>query len=465
VRKRIAVIGGGIAGLAAAVRLRDLIPDANVVVYEQNAALGGKLRTGELGGVRVERGAESFLYSGPDGGGSAAVALARRVGLGEALRHPARRPAALVIGGRLTTIPAGTLAGVPADLSTLDGVVSPARDADRDLGHPLLAPGEDMTVGALIRERYGDEVVDRLVAPILGGIYAGPVDRLSLRVTMPQLALAAEAEHTLGGAVRAAQASSRPVPGGPYFATVDGGMSRLIAAVAAASGATISLGSPVRSLARTPDGRWVLTLRPRPASVAPRTDEADAVILAVPAMPAARLLSEVAPQAAAAVVSLEYASVALVGMALPSGTRLPDLSGFLVPPSDGTLVRAATFVTTKWPHLAAAPGPVIVRASLGGGGAAERLQRDDGSLLSEAHHELGGLIGRKLPVPLDSWIQRWDGGLPQYAPGHESRLTQARAGLPAGLALAGAAFDGVGIPACTASGEHAADDVTTFLKS
>jgi oxygen-dependent protoporphyrinogen oxidase len=455
-RKRIAIIGGGIAGLAASVRLRDLLPEpAEILLYEQSSALGGKLRTGDLGGRRVERGAESFLNSGSDGAESAAVALARRLGLGDALVHPAARPAALALGGRLVPIPGGTLVGVPGDLSALDGVALPASGADTDRGRPLLAPGEDVAVGALVRDRYGDEVVDRLVDPMLGGVYAGRADRLSLRVTMPQLAATAETEHTLAGAVRAAQARSRRVPGRPVFAAVDGGMSRLVEAAAAAGGARVVLGMPVRELTRTSEGRWKLIFGPVPA---PQAEVVDAVILAVPAKSAARLLGD--PAAG----DLDYASVALAALALPPGARLPGLSGFLVPPGEGTLVKAATFFTTKWPHLAAPDAPVIVRVSLGRAGEEARLQFDDASLLAVARRELAELIGAELPEPMESWVQRWGGGLPQYAPGHAERVARVRAGLPEGLALAGAAFDGVGIPVCVASGERAADDVSKFLE-
>ena len=447
-RKRVAVIGGGIAGLAAAVRLRDLTPPTTeIIVYEQSGALGGKLRSGELGGVTVERGAESFLTSAPDGGDSAAVRLATRLGLD--LVHPRAVPAALSIGGALTPIPAGTLMGIPAD---------PDAPGDTDDGHPLLAAGADVAVGALVRARYGPEVVDRLVDPLLGGVYAGRADRLSLAVAAPQLARAARVEHTLAAAVRSAQRSRTSIAGRPVFSAVAGGMSKLVAAVAAAGGARISLGLPVRELSRTKHG-WRLLLGPVPA---PQTDDVDAVVIAVPAKPAARLLAEVAPEAAAVVGLLDYASVALAGLALPPGTPLPELSGFLVPPSEGTLVKAATFVGRKWGHPDG--GPVIVRASLGRYGEEDRLQFDDAVLLDRARRELGELIGAELPPPAASWIQRWGGGLPQYAPGHLDRVATARAALPAGLALAGAALDGVGIPACVASGERAAEDVSKSLE-
>ncbi|MET0414478.1 MAG: FAD-dependent oxidoreductase, partial [Actinoplanes sp.] len=143
---------------------------------------------------------------------------------------------------------------------------------------------------------------------------------------------------------------------------------------------------------------------------------------------------------------------------------LPELSGFLVPPSEGTSVKAATFFTRKWPHLAPQSGPVVVRVSMGRAGEEERLQFDDAVLIERARQELGEILGGELPPPAASWIQRWGGGLPQYAPGHLDRIAAARAVLPPGLALAGAAFDGVGIPACVASGERAADVVSKALE-
>nr|WP_305783041.1 protoporphyrinogen oxidase [Actinoplanes lichenis] len=463
VRKRVAVIGGGIAGLAAAVRLRDRAPaDTEIIVYEQSGRLGGKLRTGEIAGTQVERGAESMLMGSPDGGESAAVAFARRLGLGDQLVHPAAIPAALAIGGALERVPGGTLVGVPGDLSLLGNVAQPAAEADRDEGRPLLAPGADVAVGELVRARYGDQVADRLVDPMLGGVYAGRADRLSLATTMPALARTARVEHTLQGAVRAAQRASVRVPGRPIFAALEGGMSSLIGAAAKASGARISLGLPVRELTRTPHG-WRLLLGPVPE---PQVDDVDAIVLAVPARPAARLLAGVDLTAAAEVETLDYASVALAAFAFPAGTELPGLSGFLVPPSEGTLVKAATFFTSKWPHLAREDGPVVVRVSLGRAGEEERLRYDDAVLAATARTELARLAGRELPAPIAGWVQRWGGGLPQYAPGHLDRVALARAALTEhpGLTLAGAAYDGVGVPACVASGEKAADDVLKHLE-
>ncbi len=460
---RIAVVGGGIAGLAAAVRLRDRAPaDTDIVVFEQSGALGGKLRTGELAGTVVERGAESFLVGGPDGDESAAVRLARRVGLGDALVHPSAGQAAIAVDGALLPMPAGTLMGVPAEVSSLPPVAHAAPGADRDEGRPLLGPGEDVAVGALVRRRLGDEVVDRLVDPMLGGVYAGRADRLSLAVTVPALARAARREHTLLDAVRVAKAGTARVPGRPIFATLAGGLGTLVASAATASGATIRLGVTVREVTRTPTG-WRLVHGPVPA---PRAEEFDAVVIAVPARAAARLLGGVDRGAAAGVAALDYASVALVALALPADTVLPGLSGFLVPAAEGTLVKAATFFTRKWAHLRGADGPVIVRASIGRYGEEHRLQHDDDTLVATAHADLGRLLGAPLPAPSAGWVQRWGGGLPQYAPGHLDRVATARAALGAhrGLALAGAAYDGVGIPACITSGEAAAEDVLKSLE-
>jgi oxygen-dependent protoporphyrinogen oxidase len=455
----VAVIGGGIAGLAAAVRLRDRAPaDTEIIVYEQSGVLGGKLRTGELAGIPVERGAEAFLAGAPDGGESAAVSFARRLGLADELIHPDRVPAALAIGGGLEPVPAGTLVGVPGDLTTLGRVATAVPGLDSDGGRPLLAPGEDVAVGALVRARYGDQVAERLVDPMLGGVYAGRADQLSLEATMPALARTARTEHTLAEAVRAAQKAQVRTPGRPIFAAVAGGMTALIAAAAGASGARLSLGLPVRELSRTAHG-WRLSFGPVPA---PQHDDVDAVVLAVPAKAASRLLTSAGVGGAGVVGVLEYASVALAAFALPPGTPLPELSGFLVPPTEGTLVKGVTFVTRKWPRLGG--GPVLIRVSLGRAGDEAQLQHDDAVLAARAHAELGTLLGEPLPPAAATWVQRWGGGLPQYAPGHVERTAAVRAGLPPGLALAGAGFDGVGIPACVASGEAAAESILKHLE-
>jgi oxygen-dependent protoporphyrinogen oxidase len=482
-RKRIAIVGGGITGLAAALTLLEAAVDAEIVVIDRAGRLGGKLHTGELGTVDgtttpVELGAEAFLVRDPaTGRESPAMLLARQVGLGDSLVHPALGTAAVAVDDALRPLPGGTLMGVPGRLDLIGDVAQPTADADQDGGHPVLEPGQDVAVGALVRRRLGDQVVDRLVEPLLGGVYAGRADLLSLATTMPGLATACATESTLTGAVRvalAASAAHRPGPGAPVFATVAGGVSRLVEAVTArlrAGGVHFRLGLPVRELLRTPDA-WSLVL----GAATGGTDlvAADAVLLAVPARPAARLLSGAFPQAAADVGVLDYASVALVTLALPA-VELPQLSGFLVPATEpgphgeGYAIKAATFFTRKWAHLRRPDGTVFVRASIGRYGDEHALQRDDADLVKLAHAELSTLLGRGLPEPLDSAVQRWGGALPQYAPGHLDRVARARAALRAGPAagsvvLAGAAYDGVGIPACVRSGQTAASELLAVLK-
>ncbi|RKN49132.1 protoporphyrinogen oxidase [Micromonospora endolithica] len=459
---RVAVVGGGIAGLAAAVRLRDQAPaGTEITVYEQSGATGGKLRTGELAGSPVEFGAESFLMRDPAGGESAAVALVRRLGLADRIVHPTVGQAALVVDGTLRPIPGGTLVGVPGDLDRVASVARPAADADPDEGRPLLGAADDVAVGALVRARFGDEVVDRLVDPMLGGVYAGRADDLSLVTTMPALARAARVAHTLVGAVRAAQAAAPRAPGAPVFGTLAGGLSTLVDAAVAASGATIRTNAAVRELNPAGDG-WRLTVGPtRDAELV----DVDAVVLAVPARPAARLLAGTAPQVAAAVGGLDYASVALVTLALPE-PALPELSGFLVPSTEGLLVKASTFFTTKWGHLRRADGLALVRASVGRYGDTEQLQRPDADLAATVHRELSAVLGAPLPAPVAGHVQRWGGSLPQYTPGHAVRVATARGALRAAhptLTLAGAGYDGVGIPVCVRSGATAAEEIITAL--
>jgi protoporphyrinogen/coproporphyrinogen III oxidase len=456
----IVVVGGGIAGLAAALRLRDRLGDAaGITVVEQSDRLGGKLHSTPFADGVLEAGAETFLMRDPDGTPSPAARLVERVGLAGALRHPATTRAALAVAGRLHPIPTGTLMGVPADPSTVDGLAAVPAGRDADTGRPLLAPGADISVGELVRARLGDEVADRLVDPLLGGVYAGRADDLSLATTIPALAAAARSQSTLAAAVRAAapapvSSASGTAPRGPVFGTIEGGMSRLVSAAAEASGARLMLGLPVRELIAE-GGRWRLVAGPTPR---PTVLHADAVVLAVPARPAARLLAGVDQDAARAVGELDYASVALVRLAVP-GADLPELSGLLVPAVEGYAVKALTIFSTKWAHLSRDDGTALLRASIGRYRDTAVLQRTDAELITLARRELGELIGAALPEPLVADVVRWGGGLPQYRPGHLDRVAAARAALAGRgtLTLAGAAYDGVGIPACVRSGEAAAE--------
>jgi oxygen-dependent protoporphyrinogen oxidase len=243
------------------------------------------------------------------------------------------------------------------------------------------------------------------------------------------------------------------------FATVDGGLERLVTATSASARAEIRLGMTVRELRQTPYG-WEVIAGPVPD---PIKITADAVILAVPAKPAAELLRGVEPQAAAALSGVAYASVALAAFAFDQ-IDLPERSGFLTPASEGKTVKAATFASKKWPHLGRRFQ--IVRVSMGRLGEEALLQYDDTTLAKTALRELGEHLGQRLPEPVEQRIDRWGGALPQYSPGHGARIAAAREALAAhpNIAIAGAAVDGVGIAACIASGQQAADTIAASVE-
>jgi oxygen-dependent protoporphyrinogen oxidase len=442
----VAVVGGGIAGLSAALEAARL--GARVTVLEGSGRLGGKVAVSEVGGLSVDEGADAMLTRVPDG-----LALVRGAGLEAELTAPAAGQAFIWSRGALRPLPTGTLLGLPTDLAALarSGLLS-GRGLNRvplDLVLPGALATDDVSVGELVRRRFGREVVDRLVDPLLGGVYAGHADRLSLRATLPQLVRHAARHRSLLLAARAAR-SAAPATDGPLFTSLPGGLGRLPDAVAAASGADIRLRTTVRSMSRTPTG-WRLTTG---STADPAQLDVDAVVLAVPAAPAARLLREVVPAAAEELAGVEYASVAIVTLVLDGGVATRG-SGYLVPAVEGRTTKAVTFSSRKWAHLAGERE--VVRASVGRAGATADLQRPDHELVALVREELEQVVG-PLPPLVDSRVTRWGGGLPQYAVGHLDLVQRVRTAVArqAGLALAGAAYDGVGVPACARSGREAA---------
>ncbi|SHM77174.1 protoporphyrinogen oxidase [Actinacidiphila paucisporea] len=459
--RHVVVIGGGIAGLAAAHRLAG--SGARVTLLEASARLGGKLHADEIAGVPVDLGAESILARRPE-----AVELAREVGLGDDLEPPAVLGAALWTRGRLRPMPKGHVMGVPGDLGPLaaSGVLSAAGLARLPLDHVLPRTGidGDVAVGAFVAARLGREVVDRLVEPLLGGVYAGNAYEISLRAAVPQLFTAARTERSLITAARAVQARAAVAAGaGPVFNGIRGGVGRLPLAVAdacRAAGVTIATSAPVRELRRTGPHGWQVRLDDRAL-------DADAVVLAVPAPVAARLLGAESPAAAADLGSVDYASMALVTMAFRRAhlDRLPRSSGFLVPPVDGRTIKASTFSSRKWGWQDAAGGDtVVLRTSVGRHGDEGDLAWDDTDLVRLSREDLGEAVGLRA-APVAARVTRWDGGLPQYPVGHVDRVARIReqvAKLP-GLAVCGAPYEGVGIPACVGSGHRAAREVLGTL--
>jgi oxygen-dependent protoporphyrinogen oxidase len=454
--RHVVVVGGGVTGVAAAWFLRQRGgPDLAVTVLESSPRLGGKLHTVELAGVSVDTGAEAILNRRPEG-----VELARAVGLAERIRFAATTSAGLWSRGALRPIPGGTILGVPGDFAELEasGLLS-AEGLAHVRAEPEL-PGapldDDVAIGAYAAQRMGGEIVDRLVEPLLGGVYAGRSDQLSLQATVPALVPYLRESPSLVRAAARVKAAA-PASDAPVFAGLTGGVGGLVPAVAQASGASVRTHATARELRRTPDGRWQLVVGP---TRAPELVDADAVLLACPARPASRLLSEIAPVAAEELAGIEYASMATIALAFPSEAVPHTLrgSGFLVPPVEGRLIKAATFSSAKWSWMAeGAPDVVIIRCSVGRLGDVAELQRDDAELTAGAVGDLRELVGVR-GQPIDAHVARWGGGLPQYAVGHRARVARIRsevAKLP-GIAVAGAAYEGIGIPACIASARSAA---------
>ena len=467
----VAIIGAGISGLAAAFFLRD--EPVRVVVLEGSPQLGGKLSLAEVAGCAVDVGAEALLARRPEG-----TDLVRAAGLGDELILPGTTAARIWSRGAMHPLPARQFMGVPADLGELartgllsaDGLARASREPELPVTHR----DGDVSVAGYVGARFGGEIVDRLVDPLLGGVYAGRSDQLSFEATLPGLAQASRTHVSLAGA--AASLLPPPPPSAPLpgqtaarpavFTTLQGGLGTLPPALAAASGAGVRTRAMVRELARGPRG-WRLTIG---SAHAPEHLDADAVILALPGRPASRLLAGVpdAAGAAAALGEISYASMAIVTLAYPDTAfpQLPRSSGYLVPAVDGRPVKAVTFSSVKWPHLRSrADGLVFVRCSVGRIGEEAILQRDDRELSELAAADLTaatGVQGR----PADAVVTRWGGALPQYTVGHLDRVARIQASLAAqpGLAACGAAYAGVGIPACVGTARAAADQVVAGLR-
>ncbi|MBB5119172.1 protoporphyrinogen oxidase [Streptomyces eurocidicus] len=462
-RHHVVVVGGGISGLAAAHRLAEA--GARVTLLEGSGRVGGKLLAGEIAGVPVDLGAESMLARRPE-----AVGLARAVGLADRLQAPAAT-ALLWTRGELRPLPQGHMMGVPGDLGPLaaSGVLSPEGLAriSRDAELPRTELGEDVAIGAYVAERMGREVVDRLVEPLLGGVYAGDAYRISMRTAVPQLFEAARTHRTLAGAVRDLQArAAARQQSGPVFMGVEGGVGRLPLAVAdavRARGGVIRTQSPVAAVERAADG-WRVVLGTGSGA---ETLAADAVVVATPAHDAARLLGPHARAAVTDLATVEYASMALVTMAFrrSDAAALPRGSGFLVPPVDGRKIKAATFSSDKWRWNADSdPDLFVLRTSIGRFGDEADLEREDADLVALSLADLGAATGLAA-APVASRVTRWRAGLPQYPVGHLERVARIRADvarLP-GLRVCGAAYDGVGIPACVSSAHKAADEILAAL--
>ena len=447
------VVGGGISGLAAARWLARA--GLSVTVCEASPAWGGKIAPVRVGGLTLDGGAESMLARRPEG-----VALIAELGLSGRQTHPTTAKPHLLIEGREVGLPP-SLQGVPTDLAALAPLLSEAGLAYA-LGEPdRPAPplDADLPIGDYVARRFGPEVTDRLLEPLLGGVYAGRSRQLSFEAVAPPLFAAARRGGSLTEHARAVRA-----PGaGPVFTGLRGGVHRLVAALTAelsTLGVSLRASTPVTALTPTPGG-YTLT------AAGDRLDAA-AVVLAAPAAASGRLLNGMVssadqlsrvPYASTAVLTLLVAGLASTG------------SGLLIPPGGLPSVKALTYSGTKWDWVgrmvdqACGTGVTAVRLSVGRAGEASLLQVDDDALLRRSVAEVWTLPGWQRVELVDAAVTRWGGALPQYAPGHRRLVTRLRAELARrpGLAVAGAVLDGVGIPACLASADQAAAEVLTDL--
>lgn len=434
-RSSTAIIGGGISGVASALALIDAGRD--VTLFESSDRLGGKVAETTIDGIRCPTGPDAFLSRRPE-----VTALAERLGLKTALMHPSAGSARIYRDGRLHPLPPNVL-GVPAteavDATGLISHAGAARAAE-DLADETPHPAHDETVGAMVRRRLGDEVLEYLVDPLLGGINAGDSDRLSLRTGVPQLADLRRAGPSLIRTA-AARLAGAPKNAGPVFTSVAGGLNRLFDAAAqeleASPLADLRLATPATPAPSR--GTWTIG-----------AERFDHVVLTTPAHTTARLLTDVDPASSAEIAQVPYASVALTVLVLPPNTIAvdPSISGVLVPRLCGLDVTAVSFASHKWPSLAP-DGRQILRVSVGRRTHTDWQTRTDGELIDSIRADLSTIFETAVPEG-PAVVTRWMDSLPQFEVGHDDRMARVDAALAhsPGLHVSGAWRFGLGLPAC-----------------
>jgi protoporphyrinogen/coproporphyrinogen III oxidase len=455
----VVVVGAGITGLTTAHTILRDDPGADVVVVDADDHVGGKIRTTEFAGHLVDCGADAFLARVPEG-----VELCRELGLDHRLVPPAVRRAYVYADGALRLYPDGLVLGIPTDLEALaaSGVVSAsgvARAAE-DLTMQGDVWREDESVGSLVRRRVGDEVFERLVAPLLSGVNAGNADELSVEAGAPQFAAALRDQPSLIAGLRRQREAAND-PDAPVFYGFPTGTQTLTDALARrirAAGGAIRSSTKVSSIERRTTGYRV------------RLDgeaiDADAIALTTPAPANARLLQPLQPEVATGLGEVEYSSVVMVAFAFPRAAteRALDGSGFLVAEGEGLLLTACSWASSKWAHLDDGEH-IILRVSAGRHHDRRALDLDDDDLVAALVADLGRTMDITSP-PGAVRVTRWPESLPQFPPGHLGRVRAWRAALASelpGLVMGGAAFDGLGLPACIRQGRRLAAEAVGTL--
>ena len=452
----VVVLGGGVAGLAAARELEGLLPDGEIVLVERERRLGGKIVTERVDGFLVEGAPDSFLSRKERG-----VGLCEELGLGDELvgRRPESARSFVRLGSELVPLPAGLTGMVPTDLAALEEsslLTSHGRArlaAERDL--PPAPPDGDESIAAFVTRRLGAEAYERIVEPLMTGIYGGDGQQLSLQATFPQLRTL-ELEH--GSVLRGLEVQAPPASEHPPFVSLRGGMEQLVSAL-------------VASLERTRPltGHAAVAIRRLGSAYEVLGDdgeriEADGVVVATPAFVTAELLGELDSELAGLHAEIPHASSVVVSLGFPAEDveHPPDGYGYVVPRSEGSDVLACTWTSSKWEGRAP-PGSMLLRVYAGRFGQRDLTAEEDAVLLELAREELRLLGIRAEPTLVR--VHRWPRGMPQYVLGHPAHLRRIDAALERhpGLALAGAAYRGVGIPDCIDSAEEAARAVAGVL--
>ena len=461
---RIAIIGGGISGLAAAFALeehRRAGDDVDYVLYEASARLGGVLRTESIDGCVVEAGPDSFITEKPW-----AADLCRALGLGDQLigSNDADRKTYILTKGRLVVMPDGLMFMVPTKilptgLSPLFSWKTKLR-MTQELFHPPRAVDHDESVAAFVERHYGAEMVDRLADPLLSGVYGGEAASLSVRAVLPRFAEMERTHGSLGRAMLAARKTIKKVgavprkPAPPLFTSLKGGMQNLAETVVSRlTPSALLTNAPVQAVQREA-GSWVV-------SAGMQSDEFDSVIIALPAPAAAQVLRIVSPELSAELAAIQYSSSITVALGYDRNVRqsLPPGFGFLVPRSEGKKLLAATFVHNKFPHRAP-EDRALLRCFFAGNNAEDVWPLSDDQIIAAVRNELQQIL-RIRAAPLFVRVYKWKSAMAQYGVGHLERLDRMerlRQQLP-GLALAGNAYRGIGVPDCVRSGRDGAEQL------
>ena len=449
---RVVVLGGGIAGLAAARRLEAVAPDAEIVLVERDV-LGGKLQTEHVSGFVIEAAADSFLSRKERG-----VGLCEELGLGHELigRRPEHHRTFVRHGDYLHPLPEGLTGMIPTSLDALleSELLSPEGKArfaaEPDV--PAARGDEDESVASFVSRRFGREAYEVLVEPLMTGIYGGDGDQLSLQATFPQLRVL-ELEH--GSLLRGL--SAPPPSERPPFLSLRDGVGAVVEAVSAGLARTRLVTGREATRVSSGDAGFDVELADG------ETIATDGVVLATPAFVTAELLADLDPELASAHAQIPYASSVVVTLAFSRADVVPlDGYGYVVPRAEGRDVLACTWSSQKWEGRAPEES-VLLRVYAGRFGGRDLTKDSDEELVRLARDEIAflGVLGD----PELTRVHRWPRGMPQYVLGHPERLTQIEDALVShpGLALAGAAYRGVGIPDCIQSGELAAESVVRAL--